>query len=113
MHPMTATKPGQNNSQCDPDTKKCYALNNFFVDPIHGSDPGNSWRCPAKIVIDSAKIVIDSPEGSTSAADCVGDDAILYISIYREHMKCLLVHFDCFGTCFCCLLPTSPQGLNP
>jgi len=106
MHPMTATKPGPNNTQCDPDTKKCYALNKFFINPIHGSDPGNSWRCPAKTAI-------DSPEGSASAADCAGDDAILYISIYREHMKCLLVHFDCFGTCFCCLLPTSPQSLNP
>jgi hypothetical protein len=76
---MTGKPPGPNNTDCDPGTKKCYALNKdgSIFDGEPSKTPGNSWMCPAKTVI-------DSPEGSTSAADCLGDDAILYISIYRE-----------------------------
>ena len=62
---MTGKTPEPDNTDCDPGTKKCYALNK------DGSSNSNSWMCPPKTVI-------DSPEGSTSAADCVGDDALIY-----------------------------------
>jgi hypothetical protein len=99
---MTGKPPGPNNTDCDPGTKKCYALNKdgSIFDGEPSKTPGNAWMCPAKTVLDSPE-GSNSPEGSTSAADCVGDDAILHISIDRQHMKYL----------FCNLIVLAPVSV--